>query len=169
MTDSLDPRQSSGKTQIQHIVCSVRIDRSAFTRGSRTMRLLSTTCDPTLHSSPGSCCPLPDRAVVLSNNECSVSPQDFPQNRRVGPKRMRILLLCHVRNVSHTVNLVSSSLLSAENAIMSRSLLDLLKEPFGPYLEEEALASSVPSTTLKNVVALECLLLEGDGRITGYV
>nr|VWO96736.1 Hemagglutinin-like protein [Ganoderma boninense] len=50
---------------------------------------------------------------------------------------------------------------------MSRSLLDLIKEPFGPFLEEEALTSTVPNTTLKNVVALECLLLEGNGRITG--
>ncbi|KAM5536202.1 hypothetical protein V8D89_010101 [Ganoderma adspersum] len=50
---------------------------------------------------------------------------------------------------------------------MSRSLLDLVKEPFGPFLEEEVLTSTVPNTTSKNVVALECLLLEGNGRITG--
>ena len=52
---------------------------------------------------------------------------------------------------------------------MTSRLSELLKEPFGPYLEEDVLTSTVPNTTLRNIVALECLLLEGNGKITGYV
>ncbi|TBU48316.1 hypothetical protein BD309DRAFT_854147 [Dichomitus squalens] len=50
---------------------------------------------------------------------------------------------------------------------MSVRLSDLINEPFGPFLEEDALTTTVPNTTQRNIVALECLLLEGNGRITG--
>ena len=48
------------------------------------------------------------------------------------------------------------------------SLAELVKEPFGPYLETEALSTSLGHTTKKKVVALECLVLEAGGVKTGY-
>ncbi|KAI0724573.1 hypothetical protein C8T65DRAFT_6385 [Cerioporus squamosus] len=44
---------------------------------------------------------------------------------------------------------------------------ELLKEPFGPYWETEALSKAVKKTTVKNPVSLRGLILESGGVFTG--
>ena len=50
----------------------------------------------------------------------------------------------------------------------SSSPADLVKEPFGPYLEHEVLTSAVPNTTINNPVRLKNVMLAWAGRVTGY-
>ncbi|KAI0655097.1 hypothetical protein C8Q70DRAFT_443807 [Cubamyces menziesii] len=47
------------------------------------------------------------------------------------------------------------------------TLRELVEEPFGPYLEEEALTAACKNTTSKNVLALRRVLLECGGKVTG--
>ncbi len=58
--------------------------------------------------------------------------------------------------------------LSTRAILSTRALQDLLREPFGPFQEDEVLSGAVRNTTVKNPLCLHNVRLIWNNLTTGY-